>query len=194
MAKRSIWAERGKVKVHFCGGRDVGKFSFGNQIAAREKWNLFEIHGFQKHLRELKARLNYTNEDLAKALDYSTDYIHTLLGDYSRLRKPSPEVLRRLQAFEQTNPQAKPAFAPVLAFDPGRAYVALSQVLAKYRQCPECVHEMKKGFREESLTWWVMKVPRQKYHSIEHRRAAQSRRRHAAMLRRKHKTIDQEKH
>lgn len=152
------------------------KFKPGNKLAAKEKWNLFEIRQFQKDLAHRRQSLNYSNEDLAAALDYSTKYIRMLQGEWGYKRQPSQEFLRRYQVFNQSNPQAKPSFQPFLAHDPGRDCIPLSQVLVPYKQCPECVKECERGYREENLTWWVMRDRRQKYHSVEHRKAAQRRR------------------
>jgi hypothetical protein len=161
------------------------RFAPANTAAQKPRWSLAEVRAFQRELKAFRKSLNYSQVDLAKALDYSTKYCRMMQGDFRSTRQPSEEFLRRFNSLHASAPKPKPAFLPALAFKPETDAIPVVRILASIKQCPECVWEMKRGYRDEPDTWWVMRVPRQMYHSKEHRAAAQLRRRRREQRRRK---------
>ena len=153
------------------------KFLPKNQLAAKSKWSLSEVRKFQKSVRDFRESLNYENVDLARAFDYSVQYVRMMQGDFKSTRQPSEKFIERFNSLRSSSPESKPGFLPVLAFRPDEHSIPMSRVLAALKQCPECVFEFQRGYRDENETWWVMRVPQQKYHSKEHRQAMLLRRR-----------------
>jgi len=153
------------------------RFANGNAAAQKPQWSRAEIKSFQRDLAAFRRGLNYTHADLSRALDYSCAYVRMMQGHYNTTRQPSQEFLRRFAALRNSAPKPKPAFLAALAFTPDVDAIPVCRILGAIKQCPECLHEFRRGARAEPDTWWVMRVPRQIYHSRDHRAAAALRRR-----------------
>lgn len=167
------------------------QFKTGNTAHAKPRWSVAEIRAFQKTLREFQTTINYTNPELARALDYSIKYVEMMRGQFGYHRQPSQEFLRRFNSLKASAPAPKPRFTSALAFNPHVDAIPVARILGAIKQCPECLWELKRGYRNEADTWWVMRVPRQIYHSKDHRQANTLRRRRAQSRRRRRTQINE---
>jgi hypothetical protein len=151
------------------------RFQSGNHNASKPKWSTKDVRAFQADLRSLRASINYSIADLARALDYSPKYVRMMQGDFNCTRQPSTTFAQRVAELRATA-KPKPRFLPALAFKPDVDAIPVIRILAAVKQCPECIDEMRRGYRDEPDTWWVMRTPRQLYCSRAHRRDAARRR------------------
>ncbi|MBU0492265.1 MAG: hypothetical protein KKB13_10500 [Chloroflexi bacterium] len=151
-------------------------FQEGNQAARQPRLSAAELAALRQQIRNLLAQLDWDERDLDTALGYEASqgyYTRQVL----RSRHPSRHYRERLAVLlEQVAAgvvPAKPAWAPALTYDPGRAAVPLQRVVVSARQCVECVAEHVEGRREEADTWWWFGHPRTRVcpaHREAHRR------------------------
>jgi hypothetical protein len=80
------------------------KFAKGNQYAAKPKWTADQIKQFQSEVRRFREHLNYSNQDLARRLDYSIKYVRMMQGDFASLRQPSQVFISRFREFQASDP------------------------------------------------------------------------------------------
>jgi len=161
------------------------KFEKGNRLAAKLRWSRSKIEQFQKDLCALRKCLHYRNEDLAKALDYSPKYVRMLQGNWGYMRQPSEEFLKRLEEFKKAA-VPRPSFQGVLAYDPKIAGVPMCQILAAFKQCPECAWEVRYRYRDENESWWAMRTPQQKYCTPKHGNAFRARKKKNGLRRKRY--------
>jgi hypothetical protein len=150
-------------------------------------WDEATLAAFREALRLWLLERGLTPQALETELGYrSKGYlVRTYLGEVQRPLPPSPPFLERLKrigfSFSPDRRGRPPravhhlptGVAAVAELPPG------TLIVGEPRQCPECAAEAGEGKRHPSRTWYVFAHPRQRYCSLQHRRAWHRRQRKA---------------
>jgi hypothetical protein len=146
----------------------------------RAEWSEQRLRAFQDRLRAWMAERDLDAWALGELLGYRSNglLVRMYLGDLETTRVPSAPFLERLKeaGFSGNGAGDEPIFptelhpvvsgvVAVTSLTPGTV------ILGQPRQCPECLAEAEEGERHPARTWYIFAHPRQRYCSVEHRRA-----------------------
>lgn len=145
----------------------LGRFTKGNQAAAKERWDADQLHTFQRNLKATRERLGFTPLDMGKAMGFSGEYISLMEGAYTEQRQPSKRFIERLEELKQTAKPKENWHIPASTLKQiakvDKTIDLWAHVLAKKFICPECKADVRKGIRPAGWEIWWGRTPSQKH-------------------------------